>query len=121
VVFHAAEPVAQRVEGYASESGVLDFLGDPVALPHEPFSHCSEVDGYLKLRSALAKAKDELEQKLKPRSVQEEFICAWRKGEKSHVARQLDKLLEVHSIADFEGYFGNPENMAALRRLSMGV
>jgi hypothetical protein len=45
VVFHASEPVTQCVEGYPIEPWVLNLLADPVALPHETFSHSSEVNG----------------------------------------------------------------------------
>jgi len=44
MVFHGAVPMAQSVEGYPLDSWILKFLGDSVSLPHEAFSHSSEVD-----------------------------------------------------------------------------
>lgn len=56
----------------------------------------------------------------KPRNMQEEFIQAIRQlgNKNSHLARQFEALFAAHSITDFEDYFGNPENMARLRRLA---
>jgi hypothetical protein len=69
----------------------IDDMKALVDAGDEYFKLEAEVNQFIKLKSTLARLKEQL----KPRSVRDEMICAWRQREKSHLAQLLEKQLEI--------------------------